>query len=234
MANVLDALFEILYDDDTYFCNNVSLVVLSIVIYLLFLLFRLLTRCFSAHAKHVVQKEKDGGTSYEKRPTKSPPSGEFTDEQIIYDYLYRTYWFKKYPEKNPRKRKITEKDFRPALRHYDTDRDIQIVYSRQTVWRLAFSEKLELGAKENFAYVFKGLKSWSSEETQGRFANVTADLLQFRQVISYVTGRIISYVTGRIISLRRVLKIFILFVLKMALYTYRSMVFFSFNFSKLI
>lgn len=186
MAFTFEQLLEILYDDDTYFCNNVSLVVLSVVIYVLFWFFRLLTHCFSTRAKHVVAEEKDASiscdnSSRELTKTKSP--GELTDEEIIYRYLYKTYWYTKYPEKNPRKRsKITEKDFRPTLRHYNVDRDIQIIYSRQTVWRLAFSEKLELGANEKFAYVFKGLKSWSTEETQGRFANVTDDLLEFRQV----------------------------------------------------
>ena len=173
---------EILYDDDTYFCNNVSLTALSVAIYVLFWLFRSLTRCFSTHAKHVVAKEKDAGTSCGEEP-----EAEVTDEEIIYRYLYKNYWFTKYPEKNPRKRsKISEKDFRPALRHYNIDRDIQIIYSRQTVWRLAFSEKLELGANEKFAYIFKGLKSWSTEETQGRFANITDDLLKFRQVNIFV------------------------------------------------
>lgn len=189
MAFTLEELLEILYNNDTYFCNNLSLVILSVVIYILFWFFRLLTRCFSTHAKHVVTVEKNANISCDDcsqeltkiKSTTAP--GEPTDEEIIYRYLYRTYWFTKYPKKNPRKRsKITEKDFRPTLRHYNKDRDIQIIYSRQTVWRLAFSEKLELGANEKFAYVFKGLKSWSSEETQGRFANVTADLLEFRQV----------------------------------------------------
>lgn len=187
MAITFEELLEILYSDDTYFCNNVSLVILSVVIYVLFWFFRLLTRCFSTHAKHVVTEEKDASTSCDdnnsQELTKTKSLGEPTDEEIIYRYLYKTYWFTKYPEKNARKRsKITEKDFRPTLRHYNVDRDIQIIYSRKTVWRLAFSEKLELGANEKFAYVFKGLKSWSADETQGRFANVTDDLLEFRQV----------------------------------------------------
>jgi len=182
LTSIMVDFIEIL-SDDTYLSNNIIILVLSIVIYLLFWLFHSLTNCFSAHAKHVASEEivnKYGGISEDN--TVDPEKGLLSDEAIVYDYLHKTYWSKKYKTLHPRKQKITETSFRPTLRHFNKQRDIHIIYSKKTLWRLAFSEKLESGLNEKFAFIFKGLKSWSVEETQGRFSDVMEDLLEFRQV----------------------------------------------------
>ena len=161
---------------DTVLSTNLIVLIECFVIYFLFWLWYKLHDCCRKRAKHVVEEiiqDKDG--------VESSDINTLSDEAIVYNFLHQNYWCKKFPERS-KKKKISEKDFRPTMRHFDKDRDIYIVYSKKTVWRLAFSENLESGLKEKFAFVFKGLRSWSVQETQGRFANVMQDLLEFRQV----------------------------------------------------
>lgn len=166
--------------DDTYLTTNIIIAVGSLILYLLCLLLWKLTDCCKTFAGRVVIDAKSE-SKYDVARSENPA---LSDEAIVYRYLYKTYWKKcKHHPRPSKTSEIFETDFKPVLRIYDHDRNIHIIYSRKTVWKLAFSEKLESGRNEKFGFVFKGLKSWSAEETQGRFANVMQDLFELRQVI---------------------------------------------------
>lgn len=169
--------------DDTYQVTNVIITLECFLLYLVCWLLWQLTKCFRAYAYHVVEETKS-----EINKIKTPLDKTPSDEAIVYRYLHKTYWEKRKHQRSLTRSsdEITESDFRPVLRIYDKDRNIHIIYSRKTVWKLAFSESLESGHNEKFGFVFKGLKSWSSEETQGRFANVMQDLFELRQVLTII------------------------------------------------
>ena len=161
--------------DGTYFSTAIFLILESFVLYFIAKLFNKFVTFIFRKKNHVVVDNNKYGDAIERELRK-------TQEQILYDYLHETYWKQKYKDKISYKEKLSVDDLKPVLRISKSDRKIHIVYSKKSLWKLAFSEKLEAGANEKFGFIFKGLKSWCIEETRGRFANVMQDLLEFRQV----------------------------------------------------
>lgn len=108
--------------------------------------------------------------------------GELCDVRlsVFINYLNRAYW--KHTA-HPVANEYTRDNLKPVMRLSKSRRKIHIVYSKNTLMKLAFSSNLNRGVNERFAFIFKGLKSWSVDETRGRFSDVMQDLLEFRQDI---------------------------------------------------
>ena len=166
--------------DQSFICTTFILFLISCILFIMVYLPTLFVK------KLFIEKSNENQTHVGRSQNVNKYGAHFTDEEtskkLIYDYLYDKYWKKRYEYAPPRRKEISAQDLRPVLRITDTERRIHVVYSKSTLWELVFSEKLECGVREKFGFVFKGLKSWSLQETQGRFSDVTEDLLKFRQV----------------------------------------------------
>lgn len=175
--------------DEAFAVNGIILLAESCLIYLFVVLLHTLMRCcksLKSSKKHVAESNIKNEYKYGDAHVNKEDQRNL--EKYFYDYLYNTYWASKHerlPQSNDRKLNVS--NLKPVLRVTKTERKIHCVYSKKTLWNLAFSERLEDGNNEKFGFIFKGLKSWCVEETQGRFANVMQDLLEFRQVNSLQT-----------------------------------------------
>ena len=167
--------------DETYIT---TLIFISVNSFIIAVTFYFVTSLFNFFARHNQNSEKTHVPCANENKYGSEKDKEYRYhlQQTLYSYLHKNYWKAKHEFNSPKTRELTEHDLKPVLRIYDKERKIHIIYSKKTIWDLAFSEKVESGASEKFAFIFKGLKSWSVEETKGRFDNVLNDLFQFRQV----------------------------------------------------
>ena len=177
--------------DETYITTLIFIAVNSFIIAVTFYF---VTSLFNFLARHNQNSEKTHVPCANENKYGSEKNKEYGYhlQQTLYSYLHNKYWKVKHEFSSPKAKELTEDDLKPVLRIYDKERKIHIIYSKKTVWDLAFSEKVESGASEKFAFIFKGLKPWSVEETKGRFDNVLDDLFQFRQVCDNIVGGIFS------------------------------------------
>ena len=98
----------------------------------------------------------------------------FSSREIqIYDYIKERYW-------NSKKSVDTsKKHWSPLMRISRGERHIHIVYSKSTLEQIVSRVISNTTDRVQFAYIFKGLKTLSLDETRARFDEVTDDHLSF-------------------------------------------------------
>ena len=122
----------------------------------------------------------------EDEETLNRPINDISEEEKLFLYLYRNYWFRKHKAllSQVDSKKLTWRQYKPVARISESQKSssIFIVYSKRSVWELGLRNDIENGLVERFCFIFKGPKAKTEGEKNDRMFSIIDDLLKFRQV----------------------------------------------------